>query len=171
MWCGKSYEEHSDEKPTIVIPRVPCLLWKGGHTTLPEKAVKECKCRWDGVNTDEEITVSNSYPCGCEWEHGEQIKWCINCPKVKDTPEPWEVRFDNDESLWHEVEDDPSIGDGGSHSELDFDKVKQFIRNLLNEKIKEVEKLKYKHKDGVVHHAYEDLYNHVIRQAINILKK
>lgn len=30
-WCGKPYEEHSDKKPTEALPRVPCLMWKGGY--------------------------------------------------------------------------------------------------------------------------------------------
>ena len=47
-------------------------------------------------------------------------------------------RFENDESLWIEVENDPSIGDSGFRSELSFDRVKAFITNALNQQRLEI---------------------------------
>lgn len=36
VWCGKSYEEHTDTDPTIAVPRTPCLLTKAGFIPKDE---------------------------------------------------------------------------------------------------------------------------------------
>lgn len=62
--------------------------------------------------------------------------------------------FENDESLWIEVENDPSIGDSGFRSELSFDKVKAFITNALNQQREK--EITEDTSDG--YHTFKELY-------------
>lgn len=36
VWCGRTYEEHTDTEPTMAVPRTPCLLMKAGFIPKDE---------------------------------------------------------------------------------------------------------------------------------------